>query len=368
MPIKGLTDRGLAFPEIGQIRKGKKETRKRKDKSEYTVPVDLTYFRVLFDEKEIESAQIFRDKYGEEPDEINIILPFDEIERCWDAWLEAYTAGRMVARSDGERFTYLIDTESGEILVKNGEPFKPYKDGQSVGKDYKGKDVFCRPVGRLKVIVPELARAAYMTVMTSSIHDIANLSAQLEAFKQINEGVIKGIPLVLRRRPKMISTPDLKNKGQRVRREKYLLSIEADPVWVKAKLSEVKHLSLPGDGYSLLPGGDEDDVIESGFVEDEIEEENGEEFPPAESEKKSEKKKDPGPEREDGEIDIYQIVVDEGLAPDLEYAKDALDRCKTGYDTPEKAVDWMKKFNGWIDLGGTSAQSAKKANEGKKVE
>ena len=179
MPIKGLTDRGLAFPEIGQIRKGKKVTKKRKDKSEYTVPVDLKYFRVLFDEQEVDSAELFLEKYGEEPDQINIILPFNEIERCWDAWLEAYTAGRMVARSDGEIFTYLIDTDTGEILVRNGKPGSPYTEGQTVGKDSKGKDIYCRPVGRLKVIIPELARAAFLTVNTTSVHDIHNISSQL---------------------------------------------------------------------------------------------------------------------------------------------------------------------------------------------
>ena len=252
MPIIGLTDRGLSFPEIGQIRKGQKEERQRKDGSKYKIPVDLDYFRVEFDEQEQETANKFLGVYGPEPQEINIILPFDEIERCWDAWLEAYTAGRMVARSDGERFTYLVNTDTGAIVVKNGEPFKDYQAEQQVGKDYEGKPVFCKPVGRLKIIVPELARAAYMTVITTSVHDISNMSMQLEAFKQLNNGVIKGIPLVLRRRPKTISVP--KKDGGRVRMEKWLLSIEADPAWVRGKLMEVKTLALPVDG--LLQEGE----------------------------------------------------------------------------------------------------------------
>jgi hypothetical protein len=253
MPIKGLTDRGLSFPEIGQIRKGIKETRTRQDGSTYTVPKDLEFFRVEFDQREQESAIKFVQVYGREPKEINIILPFDEIERCWDAWLEAYTAGRMVARSDGERFVYWVDTATGDVKVKNGEPETPYKDGQVVGHDYQGKDVFAVPVGRLKVIIPELARAAFLTVHTTSIHDIDNLSQQLGAFKRLNNGVIKGIPLVLRRRPKKISIPAI--DGQRTRMEKWLLSIEADPDWVKAKLVEVKSLALPEAEELLLPEG-----------------------------------------------------------------------------------------------------------------
>ena len=269
MPIIGMTDRGLSFPEIGQIRKGAK-----KDPAQNRPGSDLKWFRVEFDEQEKTSAEVFLSKYKTQPTEINIILPFDEIERCWDAWMEAYTAGRMVARSDGERFTYLVDTKTGEIKVKGGEPFTPYTEGQIVGHDYQNKPVKCRAVGRLKVIIPELARAAYLTVMTTSVHDIANISAQLAAFKTLNNGRIAGIPLVLRRRPKMISTPG--ENGQRVRREKWLLSIEADPEWVKRMLSETKRLALPGNGMALLPevAGPEWDekIFESGVVEEDEEE------------------------------------------------------------------------------------------------
>jgi hypothetical protein len=185
MPIIGLTDRGLALPEIGQIRKGEK-----KPENEKRPGKDLKYFRVEFDEQEVSARETFVQVYGEEPTDINIILPFNEIERCWDAWLEAYTAGRMVARSDGVKFTYLVDTKTGEIKVKGGEPYTPYTEGMIVGTDYKNQAIRCRPVGRLKVIIPELRRAAYMVVMTTSINDIAHLSEQLEAFKTLNNGVI----------------------------------------------------------------------------------------------------------------------------------------------------------------------------------
>lgn len=267
MPIKGLTDRGLAFPEIGQIRKGS-------PKGEKGPGRDLDHFRVTFDERETEAQQTFLKRYTDKPTEINVILPFNELDRCWEAWLEAYTAGRMVARSDGEKFIYLVN-DKGETVVKNGEPYTAYTEGQVVGHDHKGKAVYCKATGRLKIIVPELARAAYMTVLTTSVHDIANISGQLEAFKQINGGRIAGIPLVLRRRPKKISMP---KDGQRVRVTKWMLSIEADPAWVKAKLIEVKSLALPGNGLVLLPElpsgnghGPEPEIekVESEVVEDE---------------------------------------------------------------------------------------------------
>lgn len=277
MGIKGLTDRGLAFPEIGAVRKGAKKTDVNRPGS------DLKYFRVEFDEREQEAQRIFAAKYGAQPTEINILLPFNEVEKVWDAWYEAYTAGRMVSRSDGERLLYLLDTRTGEVKVLGGEPHMPHPADGIVGyyTDSKGirQPIKLKPVGRLKIVIPELKRLAYLTVHTTSIHDIINISSQLEAIRVMNGGRIAGIPLVLRRRPKMISTPS--QDGSRVRREKWLLSIEADPAWVKAKLLEMKQSALPGNGLALLPEGetdlssldlpgmDEDNENETEYVENE---------------------------------------------------------------------------------------------------
>lgn len=250
MAIKGLTDRGLAFPEIGIIRKGAPKN----DKG--WVGKDLTYFRVEFDEQETKAAETFLAVYKDHPTEINIILPFNEIERMWDPWLEAYTAGRMVGRSDGERVWYLVDPKTGEVLVRDGVKVDtgapmPHPTSNIAGYDKSNKPIEYKATGRLKVIIPELARAAYLTVKTTSVYDIGNISDQLRAFQEINGGIIAGIPFVLRRRPKKISTPG--KDGTRTRMTKWLLSIEADPEWVKKKLIQVKTLALPGNGLALLP-------------------------------------------------------------------------------------------------------------------
>ena len=272
MPIKGLTDRGLALPEIGQIRKGAKKTAG-------GIGSDLTYFRVEFDETEKKTEADFRAAYGAQPAMIRIILPFNEVERMWDAWLEAYTAGRMVARSDGEYITYQLDDKS-DVIVHNGID----KNGQRVkhpanniaGRDQKGNPVKFKHTGRLKVIVPELSRAAYLTVMTTSIHDIGNISDQLSAFKELNGGQLAGIPFILRRRKKPISTPG--EGGTRVRRVKSLISIEADPQWVSAKLTQLGAVALPNIEKVLLtanvPHDDEpleldDDEIDGEYTEQE---------------------------------------------------------------------------------------------------
>lgn len=238
MPIKGLTDRGCQFPVIGQIRKGAPKT-------ENKPGADLQYFRVTFDEKEETRYAKFIGAYGTTPNEINILLPFNEIDRVWSAWYEAYTAGRMVARSDGEYFTYLLDTKTGALLTANGEKI-PHREivgtyvNRKTGRD---EPIKMKPVGRLMVVIPELQSLAYLTVLTTSIHDIKNISEQLDAIYQLTGGRIAGIPLVLRRRPKKISTPGA--NGERARYAKWLISIEADQEWTALKFAALNEAALP---------------------------------------------------------------------------------------------------------------------------
>ena len=238
MPIKGMSDRPVSFPEIGSIRKGA-------PKGDFKPGADLQWFRTEFDDREVSARTKFLQVYGPKPVEINILLPFDDIERCWDPYLEAYLAGALIYRSDGERVLYWIDHTTGARKVINGQPHTPHiGDVITEITTSKGKrlPVKAKPTGRLKVIIPELERLAYLTVHTTSVHDVINISAQLDAIKTLN-GRLAGIPLKLRRRPQMISMPG--EDGKRVRREKWLISIEADPEWVAAKLGEMKRLALP---------------------------------------------------------------------------------------------------------------------------
>jgi hypothetical protein len=248
-PIKGLTDRAAQFPEIGQIRKGapKPEDGKRPG-------ADLHYFRATFDEAETESAITFAKHYGDEPREIDVLLPFNSTNENFEAWREAYVAGGLTHRCDGEKVWYELDAQ-GHRAVIAGVPDKACDGSRQ-----------CKPVGRLKVLVPQLQRLAFLTVLTTSVHDIMNLHRQLEALLQIN-GKLAGVPLKLRRRPVMISTPS-GSDGKRARREKWLLSIEADPTWVKAKLLAMKAAALPGNGLGedmpLLEAPDEPEEAEEG--------------------------------------------------------------------------------------------------------
>ena len=63
--------------------------------------------------------------------------------------------------------------------------------------------------------------------------------------------------------------------------------------------------------------------------------------------------------------DVYQAVVDAKLSTNAHAAKAALmNYCKTGYDTEEKAIAWMRLYRGWKDKDYTTHEAAELANEG----
>lgn len=251
MSIKGLTDRGFEFPQIGVIRKGA-------PKGEHAPGKDLDYFRVVFDEMEHDAMTAFVADYGQKPTEIRILLPFDDIERCWDAYVEAYTAGGLIYRGDGKQAIFWLDPETGEVKVKDGQPYTACIGvnglaGYYVSGDGSRQKIQAKAVGRLRVIIPSLKRLAYLLVVTSSKWDVMHLSDQLGALKAVNGGRLAGIPMMLRRRPKQVSIP---LKGKRARVTKWLLSVEAEPTWVAAQIDAMQRAALPeGTEIFELPAG-----------------------------------------------------------------------------------------------------------------
>lgn len=294
--IVGLTDRGMAFPEIGQIRKGEEKTRADQPGK------DLTYFRVVFAEAEREAQRIFEQHYGSEPAKMQIWLPFPDRDRCWEAAYEAYTASEVKARAgicplpeadpNLNYFEKLKDPETLEVLVKDWRDadgkLRVFDPDAPVGHymNQKGKRValYATPAGRLKVILPILGRLAFFTVHTTSIWDIAEISGNLDALQWTNAQVtgnnsLSRILIDLYRRPKKISVPKASRTasagGERIRVEKWLLHLEANPEWVRTKVAESYATSLPaspagaflpeGNGYE---NGDSEEVIEAEVVEE----------------------------------------------------------------------------------------------------
>lgn len=226
MPIPGLKTQPERFPKIGDIRKGAP-----KDK-QGRVGADLDYFRYVPLEGEEEAEARFHEVFGDQPREIEIVLPFAEIERNLAAYMERHTAGALQCRGDIEGGTaHMWRDKNGEIRHTPKQCPDPPCEG-------------CKEVGRLNVIIPALRRFARVEVHTTSKWDIIELYGNLRALRKMTGNGLKGIPLVLKRRPRTVSTP--RANGKRVRQEKWFLSLEADPEYVEAQLQAMAKEALAG--------------------------------------------------------------------------------------------------------------------------
>jgi hypothetical protein len=267
MAIKGLTDQAASFAEIGTLRKGGKKVDEKKPG-----PDLKEYLRFVTHDQA--AANAFTAAFGDEggascqAKEIEFYLPFATVEENLEAWREQYGAGGLIHRCDGETCTMWRDDRG---IVHLNEPVPcptPTPEQRKAGG--------CKQVARLKIIILELKRFAFVTLTTTSIYDIIALHRNLLAIQMIN-GTLRNVPLILRRVEKEISTPGA--DGKRARYKKWLLSIEPHPEWQAKKMLEhrqsMMQLAHAANEPLLLESGDvtddddddDDDLIHEGIVD-----------------------------------------------------------------------------------------------------
>lgn len=171
-------------------------------------------------------------------DEITVRLPYASVDEVFDAWKEHWVAGGLQYRCNGREHVLRLDPASGEYLT---DPVP-----------CPGASCSAVPVGRLEVIVPDLERMGTVTVLTTSIHDIKNIDGALRILA-MQLGDLRAVPLRLCRVQRMISTPNDKERGKRVRRAKWLLHIEPAPEWVALMIPRAERPALTAGGLSQLP-------------------------------------------------------------------------------------------------------------------
>jgi len=282
MPIIGLTDGTPSIKEIGRIRKGS-------EKEQYKPGVNLDYFRVTFRPDETEMQNAFNSIYGNEPRTINVKLAYD----VWDdnlffAYYTCYLKGGMLGQANGEQWVYLRDYRTQEILIKGGEltetgkaremkiAFDENEPVYFYHSERKKKDipVYAKPEGRVALMVPELGRYVYLTLLTHAKNDLANLSGELrDIFNRAERlGVYPSdIPLVLSRRFEPVSKPAYNGEG-RITTEESLVHLEPHEQFAKLAIGFTQRKTLealtPGqphveqlpeqpEDYAMLPSGPE---------------------------------------------------------------------------------------------------------------
>ncbi len=247
--IQGLTTQRAALPPvIGKLRKGGEgKAAKTKDGRDYkTYGDDLNYFR--FTPKNEQDGQLiadFAERYGAQPQRIEVYLPSDDVDMVFDAWQEEYSAAQLLHRCDGQT-VYERNRITGEYEATTTPC--PW-----LGKERTTKNPGCKQIGRLAVILPELVAAGHygiVTVETHSINDIATIHRALTDFRQ-RFGRLTGVPFYVYRYPESISTPS-GTDGKRARREKWLVGITPATEFVQKQLEAARQHAL-GNAQHALP-------------------------------------------------------------------------------------------------------------------
>lgn len=250
MAIKGLTGKGMKFQEIGKLFKGAPKQKKVKDGREYEVfGRDLDHWRFESPIPEIKEA--FIKAFGDKPRELFVYLPFAKTEENLQTCKEAYTAGALQHRCDGETCSLWLDPATNEY--RND----PIPCPTLEMKPDEARRNGCKNVARLSVVIPALNELGFVTVETHSKHDICFLDGVLPAFEGLQPVFgLKKIPFLLYRYEKEISTPQ---NGKRVRVAKWLVGIKPMSEWSQRYLS-AQSQALLNDAIEIkmLAAGDPD--------------------------------------------------------------------------------------------------------------
>jgi hypothetical protein len=374
MPITKYKNTKWEFIPIGSIRLGAAKTGNAPGQ-------DLDYFRIVLDDIEVEAKQIIQAEYGDKPKLLRVFFPLNEIDRIFEVWYEAYVKSRMIARagvpplelgySDGDYFFYKYDKEKGAVVVRdwrdvnNGRPV-PYDANENAGKgsvagyyeNNKGNQVsiYCNQVGRLKVLIEELKRFAYLTMVTGGGINISNLYKELNSAAYITGNKLAGVPFFLTRRLGTMSIT--KDDGSSMRVTKHFVHLETDNKrWSGAKMLEMQREAMPE-----LESGDE---IEGQFVE--IEGEQGDAFI-AEPEivDASDEVVDEKPKKSKGfelTIDQINVLMKEKLFPDAKEAQSVMGKSNLpdGVSNDE-LLQWATGYGARRDKGEKPGKAIKLTN------
>ena len=271
-------------------------------------PVQTDHF-VLVDAPDI---QAFYDEKGvEKVRELDVLLPFPDVERNFSAFYQVWAGGVLVCQGDGEFVQYatplraevkqhkkgdqIVETThvynaSGETLVANGEAqiafewnghaFKPGDTVECPGQshDFYPHCAACKLSALLKVMMAheDLFRMGYYQISTGSKRNHDTIMGTLEMFPADH---VNSVPFKLRLVEEQVTYTE---NGQRKKGTKWFLQLEPDPKTTRRlygrklqeMLGEVTEPSRPA--LSAGPDWDEiDPELRPSYVEAGIDAANG---------------------------------------------------------------------------------------------
>lgn len=237
-------------------------------------PTEAPYF-VLSDAPGV--AEVLK---TDKPISLNIYFPFDTVDENFPAFMQSWVSSSLVCRGDSEKILHAIELVTGKPTVKDGlalrdftEEKKEYAAGEfmpcpGLERNLYKKCERCKPNAMLLVMLRDVPRLAYWQISTTSIHNILNLTKQLNYVRNVVNDLtgspkLSGIPFVLHRVKKMTSVPKVDQNGKQVGRqrvEKWFISLEIDPDWIRRMLQGLRRLADPMQRFmipaSVAPEGE----------------------------------------------------------------------------------------------------------------
>lgn len=251
MPIYKMTAEekpfGAGLPQIGTLRKG--APHKKNDRL-----IDLDYFRVDFEPHYHHLSEAWFDLYGDKPAEFSPVrLIGDTVDDGFPNWKEDWRTSsetnqpKLIRRCNG--VTQLAHREEGYL---DRTPI-PCISGAGACR--------CKPVGRLKLLLPEFIQATgvfgYFALSTHSIYDIISIDGALKTMQRM--GDLWRFEFWFGRAPRKVSAPKPGGKpNERIDVEKSLLYLRPlssfnQPLFGGAVLSAAPRALPSGDELLTLP-------------------------------------------------------------------------------------------------------------------
>jgi hypothetical protein len=281
MPIKDLQSNEEGLARAGVIRLGFKAKRckcgeiieasaakcPKCKRAEFgkEFPTEAPYF-VLSDAPGVVEA-LKTDK----PTSLNIYFPFDTVDENFPAFMQSWISSSLVCRGDSEKILHAIELVTGKPTVKDGlalrdftEERKEYAAGEfmpcpGLERNLYKKCERCKPNAMLLVILRDVPRLAYWQISTTSIHNIRNLTKQLNYVRNVVNDLtgspkLSGVPFILNRVKRMVSVPKTDRDGKangRQRVEKWFIELEIDPDWIRRMLQGLRRLADPMQRFMI---------------------------------------------------------------------------------------------------------------------
>lgn len=280
MPIKGLSEQNR-LPRLGKIRLGIKVNSKCpkcdwEGFSEGEAPhCPLCAAKVTFKTARPKATSYFvcppevKAVYGDEPTELDIMFPLNDLESFASQWLRAYSQTQgLVCIGDGQTCERKVDIKTG-AMANHDTPEGGWEKKKDIPCNPKACPEYttkkCKGIMNLMVLLPKVPGGmGVWQIDTGSVFGIIAINSMARLLLSLT-GRCSFIPLKLKLGPRPVSPPGMKKK-----------TVHTMYVEVELNLTELALMAQQAPAQVLLPPPDLTEVEATFYSPEQEEEEESE--------------------------------------------------------------------------------------------